>query len=236
MDKSHWKEFWNNYRKTETQDESDLFFQVGKTVNKNAIPESIFHEMVEDIRQNLNLQKEDVLLEMCCGNGLLSKPLSMFIKELYAFDFTGRFIDVAKRFKQSENIIYQVGDAKGTLSSIFDFRNIPNKYLMNDALGYFTPENLEAIIEQINHNPFDFYITGIPCDSLKWAFYNTEERKNRYLELKAMGDDYYDGIGRWWSCDEFFEIACKFGLSIKLERQPIHISTFRINVLLGKKE
>jgi hypothetical protein len=232
---ANWKEFWGNYRNTETQEESDLFFQVGKTINKSPIPESVFYEMVEDIKYNLNLDEKDVLLEMCCGNGLLSKPLSMFVKELYAFDFTERLIEVAKRFKQSENIYYAVGDAKGKLNSIFNFKSTPNKYLMNDSLGYFTPENLEVIIEQIRHHPFDFYITGIPCDSLKWSFYNTEQRKNIYLQLRAIGDDYNDGMGRWWSCDEFFEIACKFGLSVKLERQPIHISSFRINVLFNLK-
>jgi hypothetical protein len=231
MEKRDWKLFWQQYRNTETQEEKDLFFQVGKTIDKDAVSQVIFEEMIQDIKLKLKLSISDTMLEMCCGNGLLSKPLGKFVNELYAFDFTERLIETAKKFKQSTNIIYQVGDAKGDIKTLFDYKKEPNKFLMNDSLGYFNPSELTKIIEQINDRPFDFYITGIPSDPLKWNFYNTEERKSRYKELHQSGDNHNDGIGRWWTCDELFEIANKYKLDVSIESQSKRISTFRMNVL-----
>jgi hypothetical protein len=235
MEKSHWKTFWEQYRMTQTQEEKDLFYQVGKTIQKEPISEEVFIEMIQDIKTKLQLSKNDTMLEMCCGNGLLSKPLGNFVKELYAFDFTERLIETAKKLKHGTNISYKVGDAKGDLNDLFEYTTKPNKFLMNDSLGYFKPIELSKILEQIIDRPFTFYITGIPSDSLKWNFYNTEERKKRFKELCESGDDFNDGIGRWWKCDEFFELASKFDLDIIIQRQPKNISLFRMNVILIKE-
>lgn len=235
MDKNNWKLFWEKYRNTETQEEDDLFFQVGKTINKESVAQHIFEEMIRDIKSKLNLSLSDTMLEMCCGNGLLSKPLGSFVSELYAFDFTERLIDTAKKFKQCRNITYRVGDAKGDLNTLFDYKNKPNKFLMNDSLGYFNTTDLSKIIDQISERPFYFYITGIPSDPLKWSFYNTEERKTRYEELRSSGDNHNDGIGRWWTCDDLFEIASKHNLDVSIESQSKRISMFRMNALFIKR-
>jgi hypothetical protein len=187
--------------------------------------------MVEDIKVKLGLETNDILLEMCCGNGLLSKPLSNFVDELYAFDFTSRLIEAANKYMFSENVTYKVGDAKENLSELFVYKKSPNKFLMNDSLGYFTTQDLFKILQQIYKSPFRFYITGIPCDSLKWNFYNTESRKKRYFELLNSGNEHFDGIGKWWDSGDLIGLASEFNLGISIERQPIAMSNFRINVL-----
>jgi hypothetical protein len=231
MNNNQWQLFWENYRKSDVLNESDLYYQVGKTINGNAIPGPLLYSMLEDIKDKLNLGGSDILLEMCCGNGLLSKPLSAFVDELYAFDFTARLIEVANEFMFSENVTYKVGDAKGDLNSLFNYKNKPNKFLMNDSLGYFTTQDLYKILRQICNSPFRFYITGIPCDSLKWNFYNTEIRKERYFELLNSGDEYFDGIGNWWNVSDLIDLASELNLGISVERQPLAMSNFRVNVL-----
>lgn len=236
MEENDWKLFWEEYRNTQSEDEYALFYQVGKTVNKDAVSQEIFEKMIEDIRLKLNLTLSDTLLEMCCGNGLISKPLGNFVNEIYAFDFTERLIETAQKYKNCNNIEYRVGDAKGDINSLFTFKSKPNKILMNDSLGYFNTKDLSKIVEQIIDRPFDFYITGIPCDPLKWNFYNTEERRRRYQELCESGENYNDGIGMWWTCDDFFEIARIYNLDVFIESQPKTISSFRMNVLFKNHE
>ena len=187
--------------------------------------------MIQDIKSKLNLSSNDTLLEMCCGNGLLSKPLGNFVKEIYAFDFTERLIETAIKYKHSPNIQYKVGDAKGDLNGLFAYNQKPNKILMNDSLGYFDSDDLSKIVNGLIDRPFFFYITGVPSDPLKWNFYNTDERKSRYKELYHSGNNHYDGIGKWWTCDDFFEIASKYNLDVVIESQPKIISTYRMNVL-----
>ncbi len=230
----NWKMFWDQYRVRETDNINDLFFQVGKTINGEAISPNVFSDMIGDIRLKLELDSNDVVLEMCCGNGLLSRPLSVFVKKLYAFDFTQRLIEIAKEHNQETNILYSVGDAKGKLDDIFDFEFKPNKYLMNDSLAYFDISDLSSILEQIN-GPFSFYITGVPSEDLKFNFYDTEERVKRYNELKELGDEYNDGLGLWWNPESFLNLGVKFKLDVFIERQPPHVSNFRINVLFKSK-
>ncbi|MES2588237.1 MAG: class I SAM-dependent methyltransferase [Bacteroidota bacterium] len=236
MKKINWNEFWINWRNIESEKEEDLFFQVGKTINKMPVSEEVFNEAFEDIVKKLELKKSDSLLEMCCGNGLVSLPLSLLSKKIYAFDFTPHLINSAKKFKQGENIEYLVGDAKSDFFSLFSFEDLPQKFLMNDALAYFTPDDLKLIIENIvNKTPtFLFYLTGIPNNDLKWNFYNTDERKKRYLELEEKKDDFFDGIGRWWKVEEIQKIAQDLNLKCTVQNQNSIISNFRMDVLFER--
>ena len=55
--KIDWQSFWKANRKIEAQQEADLFFQVGKTIDKLPITHDIFTKMIEDIVQSLKLTK-----------------------------------------------------------------------------------------------------------------------------------------------------------------------------------
>jgi SAM-dependent methyltransferase len=233
--KMDWKEFWNNYRNIEGELTPNRYLQVGKTVNRQPIAHEEFNAMVNDIAQNLNLQKEDELMELCCGNGLLTEPLSQCVKKIYAFDFTERLVKVAQECNVYENIEYAVGDAKGDLRSIFNRDITQSKFLMNDSLGYFTIQELIGIINQVRKDSFLFYLTGVPSDALKWNFYNTEERRKSYLKEEINGNCIFDGIGKWWKSDELLEVASLLKLNVSIIRQPIEMSSFRMNVLFSSK-
>lgn len=237
MEKINWETFWSNYRNVESNQEEDLFFQVGKTINKEPISNDVFIEMIQNLESTLQLKSTDVLLEMCCGNGLLTKPLSAICKNVYAFDFTPHLIETAKKFKISNNIVYKAGDAKSDFFSLFDFQKLPNKYLMNDSLGYFTPYELKNILLLIlgKVDNFSFYITGIPSDELKWNFYNTPERKKVYLSYSENSDESNGGMGRWWKSEEFISISEDLNLKVSLANQSKTISNYRMNVLFETK-
>ena len=232
MEFKNWQDFWRNYRKNKvTEDYLDLFYQVGKTINKLPIQQNIFDQMILDIINKLELNENDILLELCCGNGLLTKPLSFFVNKIYAFDFTEHLISTAKLKNQNENIEYAVGDVKSDFLNLFSISKMPNKYLMNDSLGYFTVSDLEKILINIKKSSFIIYITGIPNDLLKWNFYNTEERKFKYKENVKNGDEFNDGIGRWWKDSELYELSIKLNLKLEIENQHNEISSFRMNAI-----
>jgi SAM-dependent methyltransferase len=237
MSKIDWEAFWAQYRNIESKEEKDLYYQVGKTINEQPIVAEAFNQMIENIVQTLSLNENDVLLELCCGNGLLTKPLSDFIKYVYAFDFSEHLVETAIKFKQKENIFYTKGDAKSDFFNLFEFQELPNKFLMNDSLAYFSPNDLRKIIENIsNRNTFfSFYITCIPNDALKWNFYNTPERKQKYLTGLENGDEINNGLGRWWKENEFLEIGESLNLNVVLTNQYDSVSNYRINVLFEKK-
>jgi hypothetical protein len=196
----------------------------------------MFEIMIQDVVKKLSLRGDDVLLEMCCGNGLLTLPLSIYVKQIFAFDFTEHLVETAIKERKNDKIQYAVGDAKSDFFFNFEMTETPTKFLMNDSLGYFSPIELTQIIERITARTdhFLFYITGVPNENLKWNFYNTDERKAEYLVGLASGDTTAKGIGNWWKTEEFTRIAENLKISCVIENQEAHISNYRSNVLFKK--
>jgi predicted TPR repeat methyltransferase len=232
-----WKLFWENYRNILPKNQDELFFQVGKTIEKKPINKLVFEYMVRDIATYLQLKPNDILLEMCCGNGLLTKPLSKLCLNVLAFDFTTHLIETAEIYNKEENIEYNVGDAKSDFFNVFNYKKQkPNKFLMNDSLAYFTPNDLIDILEKIieNTSDFFFYITGVPNFDKKTNFYNTPERLKVHLEDEQTDFATNNGMGRWWVISDLENIAKKYSLDLSIISPPEEISNYRMNILFIK--
>jgi len=239
---NRWQLFWDGYRNEEARSEGDLFVQVGKTIARQPIPRHIFESMVERIIYRLELGPEDHLLDMCCGNGLVSYELGAIVERVTAVDFAAHLIAAAKAFKSLPNIDYLVGDVSSPIDEMLGASgagvHTPSKFLMNDALAYFEPESLDRIVRNIvavhGERPFRLLLTGIPNAARKWNFYNTEERKARHLENLRKGDVENEGMGRWWESSEIEGIAVLHGLHVDVVDQPVGISAYRMDALLWR--
>lgn len=230
-----WKKFWENYNVIEPASEDDLYIQVGKTANRAPVSKEILAGSVYDVLEKLELSSSDILLEMCCGNGLITYPLSQTVKQIYAFDFTETLIDAALKYKANKNIEYATGNAKEDFTKIFRHElPVIHKFLINDSTAYFSPEELEKIIERLLKisKDFKFYLTNVPNDENKWNFYNTPERKTNYEKAVQSGDIFLGGIGRWWQKSEFITIAEKFNFKIEIFDMNNEYS-YRMGILLS---
>ncbi len=235
----NWQRFWSNYRNEVVMSEDDLFIQAAQTINRLPIPKDMFDMMVTEIIRALNLQNNDHLVDICCGNGLLSYELAPHVSRITAVDFVPRMIANAKRFKTRANITYKIGAATDPFPTLFDSGTKPNKFLMNDSLAYFEPAELGRMlgnaIEYMRGQQFAFLLTGIPNDALKWDFYDTPERKARYVESEKSPDTTHDGLGRWWHASEIEMICQTCGLRVEISDQPLFISNYRMNALITQK-
>lgn len=242
----HWQSFWGGYRNANAQSEDDLFVQVGKTIARRPIPRDMFASMVERIIDRLELGRDDHILDMCCGNGLISFELAQVAGHVTGVDFADHLIRAAMKFKSLPNISYRVGDVTlpivdligGAVQESRDAGDMPDKFLMNDALAYFDPQALGKIVDNIcvarDGKPFRFLLTGIPNSTLKWNFYDTPERKLRHAESMRVGDDTNDGLGRWWDAAEIEAVCARRGVQVRLANQPDAISNYRMDALIWR--
>lgn len=239
----HWQSFWGSYRNADARTEDDLFVQVGKTIARQPIPRGMFAGMVKRIISRLELGCEDHLLDMCCGNGLISFELAQVAGRVTGVDFADHLIRAAMEFKALPNIDYRVGDVVSPIADLIGeasrgTRDMPGKYLMNDALAYFDPQALGAIVDNVcaarGGQPFRFLLTGIPNSALKWRFYDTPERKSRHEENLRAGDDTNDGLGRWWEPAEIEAVCARRGVQVRIENQPDAISNYRMDALIWR--
>jgi len=239
----NWQEYWENflqhkYGKNEVATEEDLFCQVGRTVYKKPIKKEVFDEMIAKIMEDMRFSPGDILVELCCGNGLFTYELSQYVRQILAVDFSQNIIDAANKYRSAENIMYHAGSA---IDYLLDFKSnfpgiIPGKYLMNDALAYFTPADLEKMLIDINviSPSFLFLIRGVPNEDLKWNYYNTEERKAVYFANLAKGDLTNDGLGNWWLPEDIRTICTALNLKCQIRNQSLPISDYRMDVIITK--
>lgn len=227
---------WNNYHSREPKTAVDLYYQAAKTANKKPITEEAFSLMLQRIKKRLELTPEDHLLDLCCGNGLVSFELAPTVKWLTGIDFAEQMIRAARHFKSRQNTSYYIGDVTTPISTFVGGDVFPNKILMSGSLAYFEPHDLHVILtnirEHLAYRPFCAFFTDIPNDDLKWNFYNTPERRARYLENEKQVANVNDGVGRWWRAEEIEAICLKYRLNVGIGNQPAELSNYRMDALI----
>ncbi|MEQ1743125.1 MAG: hypothetical protein ABL869_11600, partial [Candidatus Nitrotoga sp.] len=87
---SYWK---NHYDSISKQFDGSLLKQVGKTVNGQEIPELQVKLIVENTTNVLRLKAKDSVVDLCCGNGLITRQLAPLVEKVVGVDFTHGLID-----------------------------------------------------------------------------------------------------------------------------------------------
>jgi SAM-dependent methyltransferase len=232
----NWFEYWNSYRKCDVVSDDSLFYQVGKTINSIPIDKSVFKLMIERICVGLKLCPTDSLLDLCCGNGLLTFELAQIVSGVTGVDFSNHLIETARKYKACNNIKYVACDI---LAEPFEYiapNFIPNKIVMNAALAYFSPSHLFLLLSNfiaLTNNNFSAYFTDVPIEKYHPKFYNTPERLRRYESNKASGRGDNDGLGRWWTEIEINEVVERLNLSVHFFDQPEILSNYRMDILIS---
>ena len=229
-----WKAFWQNYRNIEIKSEKDLLYQVGKTVGGQVITQEQFDLDLKEIISLLELNTNDVILDLCCGNGLFSYNLSQHVDHVIGLDFSELYINNAKQYHSKGNIDYQVGDIldNDLLKDILKTHRV-SKVLMNDCLAYFNPNSLKIILKELSHHQVVMVISSILDKEKKWKFYNTIDRKIKYFK-DVVFDNKNSGIGYWWTKKQINSIAAHYGFdsSFYNHHEKNHTSHYRFNVKL----
>lgn len=230
----NWKKYWDNNSKT--VDKTDYLRQVGKTVKGKPINDWQFQLIVSQICRELHLQEDSIVLDLCCGNGLITKELATQCKSVVGIDFSQPLLEIANRNRRPMNVLYQC-------MNILEMDKMPpsasspfNKVLMYEALQYFGKQELITILRNILHLSSKNCIMlfgSVPDLARKWAFYNTPKRRLMYLLRQLVGKE---RMGTWWD-REFIRGACKqldLLCEFKEQRKELHTSHYRFDVLISR--
>jgi SAM-dependent methyltransferase len=198
-----WRTYWA--RAVEKAGTHDLFRQVGRTVTGAPEPEGQIEILVDSIAERLKLNKKDVVLDLCCGNGLVTARLSALCGAIIGVDYSSELIQVAKRTNSANNITY-------ISSSVEELRALdlppsgPTKICMNAGLQYFTEpmvDRLLALLRRLARGDLKLLFTAVPDADKLDRFYNTPERRAEYERRSAAGNE---AIGTWWNRDDLISI------------------------------
>lgn len=204
-----WKKFWQSYRVNNIKTQEDLLYQVGKTVKGKVISKEQMELDVLEISKNLRLCKNDILLDLCCGNGVISFQLSKYVEKVIGLDFSKIYISNAKKHSNNFNIEY----FDINILNQFELNEKLKKYnitkvLMNDCLAYFNPNTFNQILSTLSSYNVEIVCSSVLDNKRKWNFYNTFKRKfNYFLDVLIFNNK--SGIGFWWEKSQIKKIAKK---------------------------
>ena len=92
---SYWMKFWE---KSANNNLSRLQVQRNNKCNE--------HDIVSYIKDLIDLKESDSLLDVCCGNGLITKELSLYCFQVTGVDFSKKMIYNANKECNYSNIKY----------------------------------------------------------------------------------------------------------------------------------
>lgn len=186
----------------------DFLSPVGHTLGGKPISNEQFEIMVAELCGLLDLQPNDRVLDLCCGNGVITQHFARIAETVIGVDFSDPLIGVAKAHHQPNNVSYYVGDALNLLKTKGVEAPKFSKIVMNGALQHFSTRDFEVLIGNIlaisTENPL-IVLSLVPEQSKKYIFYNTPKRWFWWMRGRIRG---FDPFGSWWT-QNLIENACK---------------------------
>ena len=229
-----WKEFWEDYSRKKGN--KNLFEQVAKTVGGKPINDEQFKAIIQDIDNHLKLNSNDILLDLCCGNGLITKEIAKLCKKVIAVDSSEFLIEQAKVHCSRKNLSYYILDVLkiNELESLLNLKF--SKVLCYGSLAYFNQKDLELILNDLkdllkkNHQ----ILFGSVLNKEKiWNFFNTFKRKLVYIfKIWLLGKE--AGLGKWWKKSEIESVCEKLDYKCTFfpQNDILHTSHYRMDIRL----
>ena len=226
----NWNAFWQ--QDPQKFDELQFFEQVGKTTKKCAISRDQFEILNASLLANLQLRSTDEVLDVCCGNGIVSCRVAQLCRKVVGIDYSPYLIEIAKKYNKPENVEYFQIDAM----SLKTWRILDNfdKIYMYEALQHFHPNQFAALLtdfQKFMKGDYFLFIGSVPDVVKKWSFYNTRLRQIDYYIRKIRGTE---SIGTWWDKNDIRLVTEKIGLKVNFFDQPISLYTshYRFDMLI----
>lgn len=214
-----------------TCDPKDFLGQVKRTVNGKPVSQVHIDMIVNAIKKGLHLNKYDILIDIGCGNGALSRYLFDNCSKYLGIDFSEYLIKIAKlNFEKLPLYEFQEIDAASYVESELN----PDQYIKALCYGcfsYLSFEDAERVLTVLSKrfsNTKILYIGNLPDKDRAHLFYPKEKDFNNLL------DDRNSPIGIWRNQDEMTKLANKTGWSIKFNLMPeeFYASHYRYDAIL----
>lgn len=228
---SYPKSDYKEYPKTLPAD--DLWGQVRRTVNGQRVSEEQIRMIVDALRSGLALRTSDVLLDLACGNGALSRYLFDDCERLHGVDFSAYLIDVARsRFLRPGRTDFQCADAAAYVRSEPDPERF-TKVLCYGSFMFFSADDAIDVLAGLHRrfrNVTRVFIGNLPDKDRAHLFYPPGK------DYEAELSDPTAQIGIWRSVDEFARLADATGWRLRVSQMPdsFYAARYRFDATLER--
>ena len=224
--KSH---FYKEFPKSCAPD--DFWGQVKRTVGGQAIGQDQIDLMVRAVCEGLDLAENDVVLDLCCGNGALTDLIFNRCQGGLGVDFSEYLIEVAwKNFQREPHRRFVLEGVSSFVHSTPEASRF-TKILCYGGIQYFTDEqavDLLATLRSRFTTATRLFLGNIPDKDRIDAF--------RAPQLRPPGIESDPGtaIGIWRTQNEMASLAAKAGWRAAFKVMPaeFYVAHFRFDAVL----
>lgn len=230
MRKEYWTNFWKEYGKTAS--DKDEQTQVLRTYNKKPIDPELWAFTLDFIEDKLKIKSEDKLLDLCCGNGLISVHFAQSCRHVSAVDISD---DLVKKIDLTKypNIKPIIKDIR-----LVDFEDEAfSKVLIYAGIQYLSYGETVDLFEKVYRwlKPGGLFFLGdIPDRAKLWMFFDNEEREAIHFTCEKEGKAI---VGTWFEQDWLLKLArfARFSkATIVSQPEQMIYAKFRYDMLVKK--
>jgi len=229
MSNNYWENFWNENNILNSENPQN---QVGRALNKEPISEELWIKTLSYIFNTINITSNDVVLDLCAGNGLITLPLSEKVKKVVAVDISTKLLSSINN-KKNENITTIVEDI---IKLKFE-ENSFSKVIFYFAIQHFTEIEVISLFKKVNswlEIGGIYYIGDIPDIDKLFNFFNTKERESAFFNSLKNKKPI---IGTWFNRRYLEKLGLYSGFSsVEIIKQPSYLinSHYRFDIKLIK--
>lgn len=195
----------------------DFWGQVKRTVGGQPVNASQIDMIVDSVRNGLTLSPQDILLDLCCGNGALTDKIFDFCAGGVGVDASPHLIEIARsNFERLPTRRYIVGEVSAFAAATPE-NNTFTKALCYGSFKYLSNETARRLLEHLRGRfaQISLIFIGNNADKAlaKDFFYEGAYRP-------GVEDAHDSFLGMWRSEEEFSALAARAGWNVHFHRMP----------------
>lgn len=228
-ERAYWKKHWEFNDKFKSDNPQ---VKVGRTVFGEPISNKSWEKTLGFLRTKLQLRKEKNILDLCCGNGLVSIDFAKHVKKVFSVDFSKNLIRDLQAHKIA-NIDASCEDVNelNYKSNTFDV------IIIYFAIQHFNHTETTLLIKKAHgwlKKGGMLYIGDIPDEKKIWQFFNQKKYRKKYFESIENSSPI---IGNWFT-KEFYNYLGEYlnfkNVEIINQKKYMINNHYRFDVLMTK--
>ncbi len=220
----NWKRYWNEIAKLNANSSAG---QVQRDEQENTLI------TVNYICKQLDIKKTDIVLDVCCGNGMITLEVAKRCTEIIGIDHSEELLNIANQNNSKINCSFHLTSAlelkKAVDEQLFDkiylqfsFQYFDKKnqgfLVIKEMLACLKPEGKIFIGDITNHSKLD-------------VFFESKSKRMHYYYSSFRG---VNSMGKFWKTSELEKICKKLEVNGTYLEQPKELpySYYRFDFLI----
>lgn len=206
----NWKRYWDGHA---ARHSGNLQDQVARTIGGQPATNELTATVAGDIAAKLELGPDDDLLDVCCGNGLLTVLHAARCRSVVGVDLSAVQIQSARQFNTRLNATYLLGDAlqlRAVVAGTF------SRIVLYFSFQYFDTfeKGQRAVLQMLEMlRPGGVLLLGDVPDRDRFAnFRTTPLQRMRHHALRVVG---LCRMGKFWHLSELERICSPVGAAVE---------------------